>query len=89
MPIARQALAHESRDIRLIGMRLTNLVSNTAGARQAAIRFRLLERISVSDYDNDECELRTTFDVAMAPAVVLWEGRKERGTRGISSLTKF
>ncbi len=61
VPIARQALAHESRDIRLIGMRLTNLVSTTPGARQAAIRFRLLERISVRDYDNDEGELYTTL----------------------------
>lgn len=56
MPIACQALAHESREIRLVGLRLTNLVSTTSGSRQTAMRYGLLERIKVDDFDNDEGE---------------------------------
>lgn len=47
---------HESRDIRLVGKRLTNLVSTTSSARQTAMRYGLLQRISVDDFDNDEGE---------------------------------
>lgn len=56
MPIACQALAHESREIRLVGLRLTNLVSTTSISRQTAMRYGLLERIKISDIDNDEGE---------------------------------
>lgn len=54
MPIACQALEHESREIRLVGLRLTNLVSTTTGSRQTAMRYGLLEHVKVSDIDDDE-----------------------------------
>lgn len=56
MPIACQALAHELRDIRLVGLRLTNLVSTASISRQTAMRYGLLERIKVDDFDKDEGE---------------------------------
>lgn len=62
VPIACQALAHESREIRLVGLRLANLVSTTSGSRQTAMRYGLLERIKVSDFDNDEGEDENKLD---------------------------
>lgn len=56
VPIACEALAHESREIRLVGLRLANLVSTTSASRQTAMRYGLLERIKVDDFDNDEGE---------------------------------
>lgn len=54
MPLARRALEHESKDIRLVGLRLTHIVSTTAVSRQTAMRYGLLERINVNDFDSDE-----------------------------------
>lgn len=56
MPIACQALEHELKEIRLVGLRLTNLVSTTSGSRQTAMRYGLLERVKVNDFDDDEGE---------------------------------
>ncbi|CAM9379489.1 unnamed protein product [Scytosiphon promiscuus] len=54
VPIARRALLHESKDVRLVGLRLTNLVSTTSGARQAAIRYGVLDCLTADDFSNDE-----------------------------------
>ncbi|CAM9093459.1 unnamed protein product, partial [Hapterophycus canaliculatus] len=54
VPIARRALLHESEDVRLVGLRLTNLVSTTSGARQAAIRYGVLDCIAVNDFNRNE-----------------------------------
>ena len=56
MPIACQALEHKSREIRLVGLRLANLVSTTSGSRQTAIRYGLLDHVKVGDFDDDEGE---------------------------------
>eukprot|EP00752_Nemacystus_decipiens_P010361 g9231.t1 len=54
VPIACQALQHDSREIRLVGLRLTNLVSTTSGSRQTAMRYGLLEHVKIGDFDDDE-----------------------------------
>ncbi|CAM9234741.1 unnamed protein product [Ectocarpus sp. 4 AP-2014] len=54
VPIARRALMHESKEIRLVGVRLTNLVSTASVARQTAMLYRIVERVNVGDFDSDE-----------------------------------
>lgn len=39
-----------------MGLRLTNLVSTTEGARQAAMRYGVLDCIAVNDFNSDERE---------------------------------
>ncbi|CBN77747.1 conserved unknown protein [Ectocarpus siliculosus] len=54
VPIARRALMHKSKEIRLVGVRLTNLVSTALVARQTAMLYRIVERVNVGDFDSDE-----------------------------------
>ncbi|CAM9901915.1 unnamed protein product, partial [Ectocarpus sp. 12 AP-2014] len=54
VPIARRALMHESKEIRLVGVRLTNLVSAASVARQTAMLYRIVERVNVGDFESDE-----------------------------------
>lgn len=57
VPLASRALIHDSKEVRLVGLRLTALVSTTAESRETAMRYGLLEHItSTEDYDNDERE---------------------------------
>lgn len=56
VPLTRRALEHESRSIRLVGLRLTCLVSSTSAARETAVRYSLLQLINVNDFDKDERE---------------------------------
>lgn len=54
VPLTRRALEYDSKDIRLVGLRLTHLVSTKDAPRQTAMRYGLLERINVNDFDSDE-----------------------------------
>ncbi|CAM9405226.1 unnamed protein product, partial [Discosporangium mesarthrocarpum] len=54
VPVARRLLEHSSKEIRLVGLRITYLATTAAGARVAATHQRLLHRINVDDFDNDE-----------------------------------
>ena len=56
MSLARLALEHKSKEIRLVGLKLTNLVSTTAASRETAARHGLLERIDINEFVNDERE---------------------------------
>lgn len=57
VPLASRALDHESKEVRLVGLRLTALVSTTAASRETAMDYGLLERItSTEDFGNDERE---------------------------------
>lgn len=49
-----RALEHKSKEIRLVGLRLSHLVSTTAASREAAMRYGLLEVVDVNDFENDE-----------------------------------
>lgn len=56
VPLARLALEHQSKEIRLMGLKLTHLVSTTAASRETAARHGLLERIDINEFVNDERE---------------------------------
>lgn len=56
VPLVRRALEHGCRDIRLVGLRLTCLVSTTSASRETAMRYGLLHAVDVNDLDGDERE---------------------------------